>query len=917
MTEREIFLAVIDLPDASARTAYLDCACATDPALRLKVESLIRSHQEAGSFLGTPAVARPVVAFFETHAIPSSPQHDADTTFTSEPGPTRESDAETLAFLAAPGRPNSLGRIGHYEVLQVLGRGAFGIVLRALDDVLQRVVAVKVLAPQLAATSPARKRFLREARTSAQIRHENVVQVHEVGEQPLPYLVMEFIPGESLQQRLDRTGPVEVLEVVRIGRQVAEGLAAAHASDLIHRDIKPGNILLEGGQQKVKITDFGLARAADDASISQSGIIAGTPMYMAPEQAKGEHIDHRADLFSLGGVLYQMATGRPPFRAKTTMGVLKRVAEHTPRPIREIIPETPQWLCDIIAKLHAKNPDDRFQSAREVADLLATCEARLKSSTEPRDFPTISGRRSRQSTRRGWIVAAGVLVCAVIVAVAAYFLTRPDQQAAGPIPPVVNPGSPTSEHDPERDRKAAIYVLSIGGDVQVSGADGFVGNVERLPKSPFALTSVYLRDNKKVTDEGLGFFQGCRNVRHLDMAVTRVTDAGLENFKDCHNLTVIDLFSTNVSDVGLALFKDCKFTFLSLRSTRVSDAVGAYFAHCTELEYLGLGHTQVTESGLARFRNCKKLKVLDLDVLAVGDASVTPFADCNNLEQLNLSMTQVTDRGIARFKECKSLKSLNLRGTKITAAGIDDLKAALPACRIEWDGGTIEPSAFDPFSDADVRRIAALPAADQVEEVRKALKSRNPGFGGLLTPTIEDDTVVALAFSTDEVADIAPVRALPGLKSLACAGTEGRGKLVDLSPLRDMSLVTLDCNNNGRLADLSALKGMATLKGLFIQFTHVPDLAPLTGMRLDELNCSHTRVADLAALKGMPLAALYVDGTKVTDLTPLKGMPLKRINLRNVTLRPDRDADVLRSLDQLEEINSDPVADFLKKLDGK
>ena len=148
------------------------------------------------------------------------------------------------------------------------------------------------------------------------MRHENVVQVYEVGEQPLPHLAMEFIPGETLQQRLDRTGPLDVSEVLRIGRQIAEGLSAAHACDLIHRDIKPANVLIEGGpQQRVKITDFGLARAADDASISQSGIIVGTPMFMSPEQALGHHIDQRADLFSLGSVLYQMASGRPPFRA--------------------------------------------------------------------------------------------------------------------------------------------------------------------------------------------------------------------------------------------------------------------------------------------------------------------------------------------------------------------------------------------------------------------------------------------------------------------------------------------------------------------------------------------------------------------------------------------------------------------------
>src|SRR4029077_13464102 len=285
-------------------------------------------------------------AFGATEAPSETPDSGAAATRTYA-GENGSSDAEALTCLAPSSRPHCPGRVGHYEVLQVLGRGGFGIVFRAFDETLQRVVALKVMAPQLAAPSPAGKRFLREARSSAKVRHENVVQVYEVAEQPLPYLVMEFIPGETLQQKLDRVGPLDVPETLRIGRQIAEGLAAAHATDLIHRDIKPGNVLLEGGHHKAKITDFGLARAADDASISQSGIIAGTPMYMAPEQALGQKLDQRADLFSLGSVLYQMVAGRPPFRANSTMAVLKRVAEDTPRDIREIIPETPPWLCAI------------------------------------------------------------------------------------------------------------------------------------------------------------------------------------------------------------------------------------------------------------------------------------------------------------------------------------------------------------------------------------------------------------------------------------------------------------------------------------------------------------------------------------------------------------------------------------------
>ena len=241
------------------------------------------------------------------------------------------------------------------------------------------------------------------------------MQIYAVEEQPLPFLVMEFIPGETLQQRLDQMGPLDVADILRIGGQIAEGLAAAHATGLIHRDIKPGNVLLESGQSRVKITDFGLARAADDASLTQSGVLAGTPMYMAPEQAKGETLDHRADLFSLGSVLYVMATGRPPFRASTTFGVLKRVVEDTPRPIREVIPELPQWLADVIAKLHAKKPADRFQSAREVAAVLADYEAKIEQTPMPANSPLFPGEKVAAWKLGRWLgVAAAVVLLAAL-----------------------------------------------------------------------------------------------------------------------------------------------------------------------------------------------------------------------------------------------------------------------------------------------------------------------------------------------------------------------------------------------------------------------------------------------------------------------------------------------------------------------
>ena len=251
--------------------------------------------------------------------------------------------------------------------------------------------------------------------------HENVVAIHQVSEaNGLPYLVMSYVPGDTLQKRLDQQGPLQLNEILRIGMQIAAGLAAAHAQGLVHRDIKPGNILLYKGVERVTITDFGLARAADDASLTRSGVIAGTPQYMSPEQARGEPLDGRSDLFSLGSVLYAACAGRPPFRAQTAVGVLHRISASLPTSLRQIAPETPEWLCEIIAKLHAKAPAERFQSAGEIADLLGRWLAHIQ---QPTVFPAPSRTENRRHRARRLrrIVAAVVIgivgLCLTVVSV--------------------------------------------------------------------------------------------------------------------------------------------------------------------------------------------------------------------------------------------------------------------------------------------------------------------------------------------------------------------------------------------------------------------------------------------------------------------------------------------------------------------
>jgi serine/threonine-protein kinase len=284
-----------------------------------------------------------------------------------------------LDALAPTDDPQMLGRLGAYEVSGVVGAGGMGVVLKAIDRSLDRTVAIKVLAPHLAASGAARKRFAREAKAAAAVLHPNVIAIHSVSnDEELPYLVMPYLRGASLQKRLDCEGPISLQEVLRIGSQISAGLAAAHAQGLVHRDIKPANILLEDGVERVAITDFGLARAVNDATITHSGVIAGTPQYMSPEQARGEGVDARSDLFSLGSVLYAMCTGRPPFRAETTYGVMRRITDDQPTPIGDINPDIPEWLCSIIAKLMSKPAGDRFASAAAVTQLLEQCLAHVQ-----------------------------------------------------------------------------------------------------------------------------------------------------------------------------------------------------------------------------------------------------------------------------------------------------------------------------------------------------------------------------------------------------------------------------------------------------------------------------------------------------------------------------------------------------------
>ncbi|MGF1583300.1 MAG: serine/threonine-protein kinase [Gemmataceae bacterium] len=345
------------------RDLFLDQSCGTDVELRREVEALLATHTNPESFFPKPIELHP---------------QSTDTTFTVSVDPVPSSHSEQQAtwddggrmvsgVLGPPQQPGDIGQLGHYRITGVLGTGGMGVVFEARDEQLKRKVAIKLMKPNDGNTPVAKARFLREAAAMAAMEHDHIITVHHV--------------GEELEARLKRGAKFTIPQILQIGREVAQGLAAAHKQGLVHRDIKPSNLWLEADpENRIKILDFGLARSVTTAvdkaygQITKTGVILGTPAYMAPEQARGDSVDHRCDLFSLGCVLYQLCTAEQPFKGKDTLSLLMSLAMDNPSPPHRLNWQVPEELSNLVLKLMAKDPAQRVQSVQEVIDVIRGLE---------------------------------------------------------------------------------------------------------------------------------------------------------------------------------------------------------------------------------------------------------------------------------------------------------------------------------------------------------------------------------------------------------------------------------------------------------------------------------------------------------------------------------------------------------------
>jgi Leucine-rich repeat (LRR) protein/tRNA A-37 threonylcarbamoyl transferase component Bud32 len=881
--------------------------------------------------------------------------------------------------------------LGSYVLLEKLGEGGMGAVFKARNWKLGHVVALKLIRKERLAGANALRRFQREIRAAAALEHPNIVRAHDADEVAgTHFLVMEYVEGTDLDRLVKQQGPVPAALACGYVRQAALGLQHAYERGLTHRDIKPHNLLLTRAGV-VKLLDMGLARVEQDeggestSTMTQEGVVLGTPDFLAPEQAMRAHdVDTRADLYSLGCTLYYLLAGRVPFPGGTLMSKLLQHRLDEPEPLDRLRPGVPPAVVAVVRKLMAKRPEDRYQAPWELAEALA--EVGEGGAPGPADAATLSGaeqpaapaarpaaesgstvdplgalgqktpaesapslpggstlleqaRRARRaapgrSDRQPWLIAGGVAGALVLVGLLVA-LARPWHRAEAPRPdaigsergpgPAGRPGGGAVEPVDEAWIRS-VAALPAPKQVEVVSAKlrefnpGFDGRVKPTYEKGAVVGLEFLTD--RVTD--VSPVQGLVELRTLSCRGSAAGEGQLPDLVGLRGLRLasLDCGANRLGD--LSPLKGMPLRALRCDNTLARDLTPLKGMHLTALDCSSTPVKDLVPLGGMRLR-----------VLDVHDTAVVNLAPVRNLPLHDLNCAGCPVPDLAPLRDLSFLRRLSC---PVRTWGDADLLRSLKALESINQKPAV---AFRKELDADRARFGAwaasvtkLPAGKQVEAVAARLKERNPGFDGKVTPTITKGIVTGLSVPARNVADISPVRALPGLRTLTCAGTfhNREGRLADLSPLRGLPLVSLDCNDTA-VADLEPLRGMP-LKDLRVYATRVVDLAPLRGMKLTSFSCGHTSVADLAPLAGMPLKLLHFDNTHVTDLSPVRAMPVTSLYcygnripdlspLRGLPLQvlvcdfnPWRDDEHIRPIKSLKQINWVPAAQIFKPLDA-
>lgn len=639
----------------------------------------------------------------DTVVGPGPREASAPTITSSQPTTPPPADSDTQSLLHPPRNPDELGRLGGYRILEVLGRGGMGVVFRAEDPDLRRSVALKVMSDRLAADPLAKERFLQEARAAAAIEHDHIIQIYQVGEDNgVPFIAMPFLRGESLADRLEREGRLPQAEVVRIGKEIAAGLAAAHARGLIHRDIKPDNIWLQEGEDRVRIVDFGLVRSSqEDAGLTHTGMVLGTPRYMAPEQARGETVDHRCDLFSLGSVLYRLASGRLPFSGSNLTATLIAVAQQDPQPIAEQSVELDAELSDLIMNLLAKSPADRPQSADEVQDRLHQLQQKMlaaspSATAAPPAQPQAQSSAGHQPPRRRTGLLLGGLGAIVLLLGGLLLKFRTEDGTV-----YVELGGDVQIEEVELDGRKVAFRTDNGSNRLSFEADAgqytltlvTAAGVElttSLGEDPLQIkpggdTTVRAWIEKKDPPDSVASAAARTDDQQIDYPAQRGAAEWVLSVGG--QLTVRDgegKLREWVQAVPNGPFEVVK---ADLYGTNITASDLKKFVPCESLEHLVLGGHRLTGHGLRYLTELRDLVSLEILDGGLTDDDLKSFGELHQLRSLMLPQNpEITDEGLAHLTQLTNLEQISLFGA-VTDVGLSLLPAGnLRDVRLQYTG---------------------------------------------------------------------------------------------------------------------------------------------------------------------------------------------------------------------------------------
>jgi serine/threonine protein kinase/Leucine-rich repeat (LRR) protein len=809
----------------------------------------------------------------------------------------------TLGFLAPAQAPDELGRLGPYRVRKLLGQGGMGMVFLAEDLQLERPVALKVLLPDRAANSEARQRFVREAKAAAQLKHDHIVTIYQVGEDNgVCWLAMEYLEGESLDDWLAPGRRPNLSAILRMAREVAEGLSAAHERQLVHRDIKPANVWIERSTGRAKILDFGLARPErDDVRITTSDTIVGTPAYMSPEQAHGGNLDGRSDLFSLGCLLYELLTGQLPFRGDTAMATLMALALDPPTPIRELEPAVPDELADLVMQLLAKRPVDRPPTAKIVADRLAELETAF--SIRPLSSPTplpLSSRPVSPATIRSDRPLANFTPSEA--AARSYHRVDPEVETPTQQLQLVRSGIESASADSQRstsgmaspsarsNRRRGLGILCVLGGLAVglAAAQYWTGFASREPSGKVVDWNDDFREDwaRRVSE-----LPAAQQVEEVFAAMKR------------RNPRFEGYFKPNIQDdrvVALEFPTDAVSDLRPLRAlahlrrlvAKGGRADAGSLTDLTPLTSLNLVDLQIAGNprldDIAPLRG-KFLEFLDLSHTSVSD--LRPLAGMKSLSRLWLVRTPVRDlaplkglglshlaishaaiRDVSPLIGSTTLRTLHFRNTPIddfsfleTLPRLEDIDAdVVPlrhACSLRHVAKRIngkpaktflleivepEVRAFDRW----LKETLPLPPGPRAEAIERKLRETNHlAANAKLHEKSQQMRIVELTIPADHLTELSPLRAIPELERLTLTRAQARpSPLRALGPLRELKALTrLECSHT-IVWDLTPVVDLPVLTYLDIRGTAVTDLTPLKRTRVRELWCDYEESRDRAVL---------------------------------------------------------------------